>query len=121
MKRIYRDYLNDILSSMEDIEEFIKGMDFEKFISDKKTINAVIRSLEIIGEAAKKVPMDIRDKYPEIPWKYMAGMRDKLIHEYHGVDLEMIWKVITEELPKLKPKFKFIIEVLENKEVEDGS
>ena len=80
MKRTYRDYILDILSSIQEIEEFVEDMDFEDFVKDRKTANAVIRSLEVMGEAAKKIPSEIRDKYPEIPWKYIAGMRDKLIH-----------------------------------------
>ena len=90
MRRTYRDYVQDILTSLQEIEEFTKGMNFESFVKDKKTVNAVIRSLEVMGEAVKKIPKEIRDKYPEIPWKYIAGMRDKLIHEYHGIDLEII-------------------------------
>lgn len=103
MIRDYIDYVNDISESMNEIEEFIHGIDFDEFSFDKKTINAVIRSLEVIGEAATKIPPDLRDKYPEIPWKRMAGMRNKLIHEYFGVDLEIVWTVSTEEIPPLKP------------------
>ena len=94
MKRTLTDYFLDILNSIKDIETFVEGMEFEDFLQDKKTINAVIRSLEILGAATKKIPTDIRREYPDVPWKYMAGMRDKLIHEYHGVDLEMVWEVI---------------------------
>ncbi|MBU2439860.1 DUF86 domain-containing protein [bacterium] len=82
IKRDYGDYIQDILDSIIDIENFIKGMNFEEFTKDRKTINAVVRSIEIIGEATKKIPKSLRDKYPDIPWKKMAGMRDKLIHEY---------------------------------------
>ena len=78
-------------------------MSYAAFICDRKTINAVIRSPEVMGEAAKRIPEEVRKKYPDIPWKRMAGMRDKLIHEYAGVDLETVWDVITEELPPLKP------------------
>ena len=103
----------DILSSIQEIEDFTKGMSFKEFIRDRRTINAVIRSLEVMGEAAKKIPLEIRNKYPEIPWKYIAGMRDKLIHEYHGVDLEIVWEVIKKEIPPLKPAFEKVLEELE--------
>ncbi|MCD4845777.1 MAG: DUF86 domain-containing protein [Methanosarcinales archaeon] len=89
-------------------------MQFEDFISDKKTINAVVRSLEVIGEAAKKIPDNSRDNYSEIPWKRMAGMRDKLIHEYFGIDLEIVWEVIDNELPPIKPSIKQMLEDLDN-------
>ncbi len=117
MKRSYYDYVKDILDSINDVEEFTTGMNFEDFQKDKKTINAVIRSLEIIGEAAKKIPVSLRRKYPQVPWKLMAGMRDKLIHEYHGVDLEIIWTVVREELPKLRPHIRNVLENLEKEEV----
>jgi len=84
-------------------------MNFQEFLKDRKTINAVIRSLEVMGEAVKKIPVELRDKYPEIPWKYIAGMRDKLIHEYHGIDLEIVWEVIKKEIPPLKAKFEEIL------------
>ncbi|MCW7075240.1 MAG: DUF86 domain-containing protein [Candidatus Methanospirare jalkutatii] len=112
MKRTYRDYILDILTSIQEIEEFVEGMNFEEFVEDRKTVNAVIRSLEVMGEAVKKIPLEIREKYQEIPWKYIAGMRDKLIHEYHGVDLEIVWEVVEKEIPPLKPKFEKILEEL---------
>ena len=112
MKRTYRDYILDILTSIQEIEEFVEGMNFEDFVKDRKTVNAVIRSLEVMGEAVKKIPLEIREKYQEIPWKYIAGMRDKLIHEYHGVDLEIVWEVVEKEIPPLKPKFEKILEEL---------
>ena len=112
MKRTYRDYILDILTSIQEIEEFVEGMNFEDFVEDRKTVNAVIRSLEVMGEAVKKIPSEIREKYQEIPWKYIAGIRDKLIHEYHGVDLEIVWEVVEKEIPPLKPKFEKILEEL---------
>lgn len=109
MIRNYLDYIDDIINSIDEISEFIKGMDFETFKTDKKTIKAIIRDLEIIGEASTKISADIQNKYLNIPWKRMIGMRNKLIHEYFGVDLEIVWVVCTEEIPPLKP---FFIELL---------
>lgn len=103
MTREWRDYLADILASTLEIEAFVAGLNYDEFFRDRKTVNAVIRSLEVMGEAAKRIPGNIRDRYPDIPWKRMAGMRDKLIHEYAGVDLETVWDVATEELPAIKP------------------
>lgn len=103
MRRELTDYIADIAESAADILVFTKGMSFEDFKSDKKTQYAVIRSLEIMGEAAKKIPDSVRKQYPKVPWRQMAGTRDKLIHEYHGVDLAIIWAVVEEEMPRLKP------------------
>jgi uncharacterized protein with HEPN domain len=103
MSRTLKDYLEDIWKSAKEALEFTEGMTFEEFSRDQRTINAVIRSLEVMGEAAKKVPEDMRAKYPEVPWKEIAGMRDKLIHEYHGVDLRIIWKTVHEDIPLLLP------------------
>ncbi len=100
--RDLRDYLNDIIESIEDIWSFTKDMSYEDLESDKKTVYAVIRCLEIIGEAVKKMPKNIREEYPEIPWKEIGGMRDKLIHEYFGVDVETIWDTIHDDLSPLK-------------------
>lgn len=102
-KRDYGDYVQDILDSINDIENFTQDITFKKFTEDKKTVNAVIRSTEVIGEAAKKIPKSIKDKHPSIPWKKMTGMRDKLIHEYFGIDMEILWKAAKDELPPLKP------------------
>lgn len=97
------DYLDDILTAICDIGEFTRGMRYETFSEDKKTINAVIRSLEVLGEATKHIPTSFRQKHPDIPWTKMAGMRDVLIHVYMGVDLKAVWKVAQERLPDLKP------------------
>ncbi len=103
MKRESRDYIEDIVSAVDEIADFTKGMTWEEFRQDKKTINAVVRSLEVIGEASKRISQDIKTRYPDVPWKYMAGMRDKLIHEYFGIDLDIIWAVIRQEIPAVEP------------------
>ncbi|MEW5914688.1 MAG: DUF86 domain-containing protein [Thermodesulfobacteriota bacterium] len=102
MKRVLTDYAADLFEAVSDITEFVSGLTYEQFAADKKTVNAVIRSLEVLGEAAKKMPEEVKARHPDIPWKQMAGMRDKLIHEYHGVDNEIVWTVATRELPALR-------------------
>ena len=106
MKRDFFDYIDDIIQSAEDAEMFIEDLDYSAFSKDKKTINAVIRSLEVMGEAAKKIPARVKKQFPDIPWKEMSGIRNKLIHEYFGVDLEIIWNVLKEELPAILPLLK---------------
>jgi len=96
-----------------DIESFVSNMDFDAFCGDKKTINAVIRSLEVIGEASTKIPPEISDRYPAIPWKHMRVMRNKLIHEYFGVDKAILWQVATDEIPPLGPIFFEMLRSLE--------
>jgi len=107
--RDYRLYVKDILDAAEAIEQFVEGMDFEQFKADDKTTSAVIRKFEIIGEAAKHVPDVIRDKYATVPWKEMAGMRDKLIHFYMGVKYELVWQTIKDVLTQIKPVLRKII------------
>lgn len=102
-------YLKDINKAIESISNFINGMDFEQFKSDDKTSSAVIRKFEIIGEATKNLPDFIKDKYPQIPWKDIAGMRDKLIHAYSEVDLNLVWETISKRLPELKSVIKDMI------------
>ena len=108
-KRVYIDFLNDILESIEKIEKFTEDMDIHHFKKDDKTSYAVLRAFEIIGEASKEIPPEIKEKYTELPWKEMAGMRDKLIHAYFGVNLEVVWKTIQEEIPVLKPLIQKVI------------
>jgi uncharacterized protein with HEPN domain len=116
MSRIWLDYLQDILDAVIDIESFIKGATRATFVKDNMRRNAVIRSLEIIGEAAKNVPIELRNQYPEIPWKRMAGMRDKLIPGYFGVDYESVWSLVTERISDMKqPIEKMIREQSNNK------
>jgi len=106
MRREYQDYLSDLIEAIDKIEQFVGSMTYEKFGKDEKTIFAVIRALEIMGEAAKKIPSGIRVKYKNIPWKQIAGMRDKLIHEYFGINTKVIWKTVKEDVPMVKPLIK---------------
>lgn len=105
-KRSYKLFAKDILEAIDKIEVFIDGIDFEQFQADDKTSSAVLRKLEIIGEAVKHLPDKVKENYKGIPWKEMAGMRDKLIHWYFGVDYQLVWNVITEEIPQLKVQLK---------------
>lgn len=112
MKRDVSIYIKDILENIGLVEKFTKGMNYDDFISDEKTNFAVLRCLEIMGEAAKNVPESVRKKYPEVPWKDIAGMRDKIIHFYFGVNLKTVWLVVKEDIPKLKPFIKKALEEL---------
>lgn len=112
MKRKACDYIEDIIGAMDKATTFIEGMSYDEFIKDDKTVFAVIRALEIIGEAVKNVPYTAKEKYKEIPWKDMAGMRDKLTHAYFGVRLERIWETIKERVPLLKPAFEKVLKEL---------
>lgn len=111
MKRNLIPYLKDILDNLELAEGFTAGMSYDEFCLDTKTVYAVIRCLEVMGEAAKNIPTATRRKYPDIPWKEMAGMRDKLIHGYSGVDSHKVWLVVRDYLPRLKT---FIIGMLQD-------
>jgi len=113
MKREVGDYIEDIISAMDKAMDFVKNISYEEFIQDDKTVFAAVRALEIIGEAAKNIPDDIRKNYSEIPWKDIAGMRDKVIHEYFGVKLSIVWRAVKEEIPPLKPIFEKILRDLE--------
>ncbi len=108
--RNYALYLKDVLAAIESIETFIAGMDFDTFQADDKTTSAVIRKLEVIGEAVKQIPDEARQQHATIPWKEMAGMRDRLIHFYFGVDYRLVWKAITERLPQVKQEIGEMLE-----------
>lgn len=111
-KRLPDVYLEDIVESIEIIEGFVSGVTQPAFEANLEKQDAVIRRLAIIGEAVKNVPIDIRAKYPEVPWRDAAGLRDVVVHEYFGVSLEVIWGVAVQELPVLKAQIRRIQEEL---------
>jgi len=113
VKRNVALYAKDILEAMEKAEAFVGGMSYEDFLLDEKTKYAVVKCIEIIGEAVKHIPKAVRNKHTEIPWKDMAGMRDKVIHIYFGVKLDQVWLAIREDIPRLKPQIKQVLEDLE--------
>lgn len=108
--RKYKHFIEDILESMEKIQRYIKSLDYKEFKNNELIVDAVIRNIEIIGEASKNIPDDIRGKYPDIPWRRMIGLRNITAHEYFGVDLNIIWEIITANLPETKPKIELILE-----------
>jgi uncharacterized protein with HEPN domain len=109
MKRDISLYLNDILNNSVKILEFVRNVNYLDFIKNDMMTYAVVRALEIIGEAVKHVPPSIKKKYPQIKWKEIAGMRDILTHEYFGINYKIIWSVIEEKLPGLISEMKVII------------
>ena len=115
-KRDVKLYVKDILEAIKAIEKFVEGMDFESFKEDDKTSSAVIRKFEIIGEATKNIPQSIKEKYPHIPWKEMAGFRDKLIHFYFGIKYDIVWDTIKLRLPELKKNIERVLKDLEEEE-----
>ncbi len=108
MKRDVELFIEDILNSIKNIEEFSKNLDKDKFSKDNLRQSAIIRQLEIIGEAVKNIPTSFREKYPRIAWKDIAGFRDILSHAYFGVNLDRVWKIIERDLPKLKEEISRI-------------
>lgn len=107
--REYRDYIEDIYNDMMRVGEFIKGLTFDDFMLDVRTQYAVCKALENMGEASKRIPESIRKKFPQIPFKQMAGLRDVVTHDYDGISHDMIWQVITQDLPPLEEQLKDIL------------
>lgn len=107
-------YLKDILDAMDAIEKFVEGMEFDEFKRDDKTSSAVIRKFEIIGEATKNVQGSLKQMQPNIPWREMAGMRDKLIHFYFGIKYDLVWHTIKDVIPDVKPLIQKILKNLKD-------
>lgn len=105
-------FAKDLLESIEKAEEFVGTMSYESFAQDERTVYAVIKCIEIIGEAAKHIPKSVRNKFTGIPWKDMSGMRDKVVHLYFGIKLDLVWLAVKEELPGIKPDIKRLVEYL---------
>lgn len=110
-KRGTYEALNDIKEAIRRIEKYIEKLDYDDFLEDSKTQDAVVRNFEIIGEAVKLLDSKFREDHAKIPWKKIAGIKDKLIHHYFGVNFEIIWTIIKEELPELKT---YVEEILHN-------
>jgi uncharacterized protein with HEPN domain len=109
MPRDYKVYLEDILEAARQIRLYTSGTTMQEFASDRKTLDAVVRNLEIIGEAIKKIPESVRFKRPQVEWKRIAGLRDILIHEYFGVDSEIVWDILKNKLPPLEKEIAALL------------
>jgi uncharacterized protein with HEPN domain len=94
--------LSDILESIDHVMQYTKGMSYESFSADQKTIDAVVRNLEIIGEVANRLPNDFKEKHPQVEWHKVVGLRNRIIHDYFGIDLQIIWQIIHSDLPLLR-------------------
>jgi uncharacterized protein with HEPN domain len=101
MSRVYLDYLRDMRDNAKRAIDFSVGLSYETFSRDEKTVYAVIRAIEVIGEAAANIPEDIRSQYNDIPWREIKGMRNKLVHRYFGINMEVVWQTIQEDLPMI--------------------
>ena len=110
MQRDYRIYLEDILQAIDKIARFTQKINFSSFLEDEKTFDAVVRNLEIIGEATKKVPEKLRAQYPTVEWKKLSGLRDVLAHDYWGIDAEIVWDIAQNKLAELKKEIRRVLE-----------
>ena len=107
--RDYKLYLDDIIEATKRIEKYTKGLTLERFKKNDLTIDGVVRNLEIIGEAVKNIPTNVKDKHPDIEWKKIAGLRDILAHEYFGIDVDILWDIVDNKLPELKKEISCLL------------
>lgn len=109
-RRELAEYLSDILKAITQVEQFTSGLTFEEFANNPVIFLAVVQAIIVMGEAVKNVPDDLRQNYPDVPWKAIAGMRDKLVHEYWAIDEKVVWKVVQDNAPELKVKIERVLE-----------
>ena len=108
--RPYKIFIKDIAKAIDKIGRYIGSLSYGDFIENEMLVDAVLRNLEVIGEAATKVPKEVQQKYPNVPWRRMIGLRNIVIHEYFGVDLSIIWEIVTKNLPETRPAIAQILE-----------
>jgi len=109
MKTEFLDFVEDILDAMEKAEILLTDVTYEQFAGDFRIHFAVVRALEIVGEATKRLPSSLRDQYPAVPWKEMAGMRDRIIHGYDTIDLQIVWNTVKQDIPHIRPLLQQIL------------
>lgn len=109
MSRDPRLFLEDIVSCCDKIGRYTLGLAFDQFRSDEKVIDAVARNLELIGEATKRIPADLRGRYQDVPWRKMAGLRDVIVHGYFGVDIQLLWDIVQKDVPTARFKVAAIL------------
>jgi uncharacterized protein with HEPN domain len=112
-KRSNKELVIDILESIQKVHRYVEGMNYKTFIQDEKTIDAVVRNFEVIGEAANRIDNDVKDKFPNVEWRRIIGLRNRIVHEYFGIDLEIIWQIIEEKLVDFQTQMEYIRNALE--------